>query len=271
MDMVIYLLLFILGLVVGSFLSVVVYRETTEEDNEKKSWLPAWVAGRSFCDHCKKKLTWYDNIPLLAYVLLWGKCRYCRKKINFTYPLIELFTAFEFVWIYWLIQQFAFFRQMEGLFSFGVLIFWLFVFSLSLVLSFIDIKSGILPDNLIVIGSVVSVLRLVFTGRWEFLISGIGLFLFFLFLYFITSGRGIGFGDVKLAFFIGVTLGWWQWVIVATMLAFLTGAFLGVILIVVKKKTMKSALPFGPFLLGGMLLAKLFGEFLWNLFIKNLM
>lgn len=265
--MFVYLILFILGLIVGSFLSVVIYRETTDLPTSSKSkllsWLPSWVAGRSRCDYCQNQLIWFENIPLISYVLQKGKCRKCGKKIPFAYPLFELFTALEFVWVYWLIQRFAFFQQMEGSYSFLALGFWLFVFSLSIVLSIIDIKIGILPDSLIVVGSCVAVLRLLITGRYEFIIAGIGLSLFFLSLYLLTGGKGIGFGDVKLAFFIGVVLGWWQWILVAMFVAFLTGAIVGVILIMLRKKTMKSAIPFGPFLLGGMLVAKLFGEVVW--------
>jgi len=271
-----YLLLFLFGLVVGSFLSVVVYRETRDEeaDNAPTPWLPAWVLGRSHCDFCKKELSWYENIPLLSFLIQGGKCRHCHKKINLSYPLVELFTALEFVWIYWLIQRLTFFRQMEGFFSLGVLAFWLFIFSISLALAIIDFKSGILPDSLIIAGTVVAVLRLFFTGRWEFLLTGLVLFLFFFLLYklsyLIYKQEGIGFGDVKLAFFIGVVLGWWQWVLVAMFVAFLTGAVAGVILIVVKRKTMKSAVPFGPFLLGGMLIAKVLGEYLWRFYSSGL-
>jgi prepilin signal peptidase PulO-like enzyme (type II secretory pathway) len=267
-----YLILLIVGLVVGSFLSVVIYRETQDEETDKSaiSLLPPWVLGRSYCDHCKKALSWYENIPLLSFIVQQGKCRHCHKRINVSYPLIEMFTAFEFVWIYWLIQRLSFFRQMEGFFSLGVLVFWLFIFSLSIVLSIIDIKSGILPDSLVLTGSsVVALLRLLITGRWEFILTGLVLFIFFLFLYLITQGKGIGFGDVKLAFFIGVVLGWWQWALVAMFIAFLTGAVAGVILIVVKRKTMKSSLPFGPFLLGGMLIAKILGEYVWGLYMSG--
>jgi len=265
--MLVYVFLIILGLLVGSFLSVVIYRETSEISQTKKdkilSWLPSWVTGRSRCDYCDKKLLWFENIPLLSYIFQKGKCRKCGRKIPFSYPLFELFTAFEFVWLYWLIQRFAFFKQFEGGYSLLALGFWIFVFSLSLALSIIDMKVGILPDSLILVGSVVAVLRLLVTGRFSFILAGIGLMLFFLTLYLITSGKGIGFGDVKLAFFIGVVLGWWQWILVAMFIAFLTGAISGVILIITGKKSMKSAIPFGPFLLGGMLVAKLFGEAIW--------
>ncbi len=269
-----YFILFVLGLAVGSFLSVVVYRETSDDSEDTVSkfsaWLPAWVTGRSRCDNCHKQLAWHDNIPLLSYLALLGRCRYCNKKITVRYPLVELFTALEFVWLYWLIQQFAFFQQLEGTYSLIVLGFWLFIFSLSFALAVVDFQKGILPDSLILTGIVVAVLRLAATGRWEFLLTGLALFAFFLFLYLVTQGKGIGFGDVKLAFFIGVVLGWWQWVLVAMFIAFLTGAIAGVILIVLGKKTLKSALPFGPFLLGGMLIAKIAGEYLWQLYISRL-
>ncbi|NMC35913.1 prepilin peptidase [Candidatus Beckwithbacteria bacterium] len=264
--MLVYLLLFIFGLIIGSFLNVVVYRETHESKGKKtglKAWIPEWAIGRSCCPKCKKEIKWYDNIPLLSYLLLKGKCRFCKQHISSSYPLVELVVGLEFVWVYWLLGRFAFFQQMEGFFSFVVLGFWLFIFSISLALAIIDIRLGILPDSLIISGTIVAVGRLFITGRWEFLLSGLGLMGFFLFLYLITQGKGIGFGDVKLAFFIGVVLGWWQWVLVAMFIAFLTGAIMGVILIAMGKKNMKSAIPFGPFLLGGMLLAKLFGEYIW--------
>ncbi|NMB56321.1 prepilin peptidase [Candidatus Beckwithbacteria bacterium] len=271
--MLIYLILFAFGLMVGSFLAVVVYRET--KDIEKNidgqrtflDFLPSWVKGRSYCDFCHKQLSWYENIPLLSFLIQKGKCRKCGKAIPSNYFLIELLTGLEFVWIYWLIQRLIFFEQLEGMHSFLVLGFWLFIFSLSFALALIDFKTQILPDSLIIVGVGVSLLRLFITGRWEFILSALGLFLFYLFLYLITQGKGIGFGDVKLGLFVGLTVGWWQWTIVATFLAFLLGSLVGVILIIAKKKQMKSAIAFGPFMLLGMLIAKISGEFLWNSYL----
>ena len=281
MDLFNYFLLFVFGLLVGSFLNVVVYREVSEIENELEEvndlsnkgimgFFPSWVVGRSACPKCSNLLSWYENIPLLSYLLLGGRCKNCKQPISIQYPLIELFTAIEFVWIYWLLSRFSFFQQMEGLYSVFVLGFWLFIFSLSVVLSIIDIRTQILPDSLVLAGTVVAVLRLFVTGRWEFLLVGLGLFLFFLFLYVATQGKGIGFGDVKLAFFIGVVLGWWQWAVIAMFIAFLTGAVVGVILIFTGSKTMKSALPFGPFMLGGMLITKVLGDYLWYLYVGML-
>lgn len=262
----IYFLLFILGLVVGSFLNVIIYREVNEIKKEEKlrNWLPSWIKGRSICDHCRLQLAWYDNIPLLSYILLRGKCRKCRKKIPLQYPLVELLTGLEFVWLYWLLSRFSFFGQVEGFYSFALAFYWFFIFSASLVLILVDLKTMVLPDVILLPGIGIALLRLVVTHQWQFLLTALLTGLFFLSLYLLTKGKGMGFGDVKLAFFIGLVLGWWQRILVAVFLAFLTGAIVGVIVVIVKKKTLKSAIPFGPFLLISMWAAKLIGDQIWG-------
>lgn len=269
----IYVFLFLIGLAVGSFLNVVIYREVNEIQAEQeagslwgklKSWLPQWAVDRSFCDHCKKPLAWHENIPVLSYLLQAGKCKTCHKPITPQYPFIELLTALEFVWLYWLLSQFSFFGQVEGFYSFALTGYWFFIFSVSLVLALIDLKTQILPDIIVLPAIGVSLLRLFFTGQWQFLLAAGLTSLFLLSLYLVTRGRGIGFGDVKLGLFIGLVLGWWQRIVVAVFLAFLTGAIVGVIMIIAKKKTIKSAIPFGPFLLLGMGIGKLIGDQLWG-------
>ena len=270
----IYLILFLLGLAVGSFLNVVVYREVNEIEKEIeskknwpariKSWLPAWVWGRSTCDHCHQQLAWYDNIPLLSYVLLGGKCRVCHKPITLQYPLVELLTGLEFVWLYWLLSKFTFFGRVEGFYSLSLLGYWLVIFSVSLVITIIDLRTQIIPDAVLLPAIGMALVRLFFTHQWQFLISALVVGLFFLSLYVVTKGKGIGLGDVKLGFLIGLVLGWWQRVLVAIFLAFLTGAMVGVIVVILKKKTLKSTIPFGPFLLLGMWLAKLWGDLIWG-------
>ncbi|OGD62562.1 hypothetical protein A2160_05975 [Candidatus Beckwithbacteria bacterium RBG_13_42_9] len=258
----VYFFLFLLGIVVGSFLSVVVYREVNEVKNA--NFLPGWVWGRSICDHCRRKLLWYDNIPLFSYLLLKGKCRWCHQPISFQYPLIELLTGLEFVWLYWILSRFAFFGQIEGFYSLALAGYWFFIFSVSVVLALVDWKTQILPDTVLLPAIVLAILRLFITHQWQFLFSAFIAGLFFLSLFLVTRGKGIGFGDVKLGFFMGLVLGWWQRVIVAIFLAFLTGAIVGVIVVILKKKTLKSAIAFGPFLLWGMWLAKLWGDQIWN-------
>ena len=269
----IYVFLFILGLAVGSFLNVVIYREINEikKDEEEgnwlskiKTWFPHWVWGRSFCDHCKRRLCWYDNVPLLSYVLLGGKCRQCRKPITLQYPLVEVLTGLEFIWLYWLLSHFAFFGQVEGFYSLALIGYWFFIFSVSVVMALIDLRTQVIPDVILLPSIGVSLLRLFFTSQWQFLLTATLTSLFFLSLYLVTKKRGLGFGDVKLSFFLGLVLGWWQRILVAIFLAFLTGAIVGVIVVLAKRKTLKSIIPFGPFLLLAMWVAKIWGDELWQ-------
>ena len=287
---VVYLILFIFGLLVGSFLNVVIYREVSEADKDgsKKSkkkpvkkekpgqvdklkkWLPAWMVGRSFCPHCKRKIPWYDNIPLLSFVLLGGKCRFCRKKISFQYPLVELLVGLQFVWIYWLLQQFSFFGRLEGFYSFALVCYWIYIFSSLLVIFFADLKAGIIPDTVVIPAIIISFLRLFESGRWQFLLAGLGAAGFFWLLWWLTKKKGIGFGDVKLGLLMGLFLGFPQ-IIIALFLAFLTGAFCAVILMLTGKKKFGQTVPFGPFLVIGTIIAKIWGLAIWNWYISYLM
>lgn len=263
----IYLLLIILGLVTGSFLNVIVYRETHQSEKSSKKFFPDWFWGRSYCDHCRKKIAWYDNIPLLSFILLQGKCRRCRQKISFNYPLMEILTAGEFVWIYWLLQQFSFFGRVEGIYSLALLLYWLYIFSSLLVIFIADLQAQIVPDWVVIPAIVISLLRVVQSGRWPLLWSGLASMGFFLFLYLLTKGKGLGFGDVKLGLLMGLFLGPGQ-TAVAIFLAFLTGAAVGVILILLGKKRFGQKIPFAPFLVAGTFVAKFWGSGLWNWYIS---
>jgi len=269
----VYLFIFLLGLCVGSFLNVVVYRETQEicdrdSDRDLRKHLPSWIFGKSYCDNCKKKITWHDNIPLLSFLFLKGRCRFCGKKISLQYPLFEILTAVEFVWIYWLLTRLSFFGRWEGFYSLALLIYWFFIFSVSLAIALVDFKIGIIPDALLLPAIFASFLRLFITGQWHFLATAFLTSAFFLFLFLVTRGKGLGFGDVKLGFLIGLVLGWWQRALVAVFLAFLTGAAVGVTLILMGKKKRKEAIAFGPFLLGGMLAAKIWGDVIWEYYVS---
>jgi len=285
-----YIILFIFGLLVGSFLNVVIYREVSEADkdgskkskkkpvkkeksgqfNKLKKWLPRWMVGRSFCPHCKRKIPWYDNIPLLSFVLLGGKCRFCRKKISFQYPLVELLVGLQFVWIYWLLQQFSFFGRLEGFYSFALVCYWIYIFSSLLVIFFADLKAGIIPDTVVIPAIIISFLRLFESGRWQFLLAGLGAAGFFWLLWRLTKKKGIGFGDVKLGLLMGLFLGFPQ-TIIALFLAFLTGAFCAVILMLTGKKKFGQTVPFGPFLVIGTIIAKIWGLAIWNWYISYLL
>jgi len=265
----VYFLLFIFGLCIGSFLNVLIYREAREESPKTggiKKWLPSWVLGRSYCDHCRKKLSWYDNIPLLSYLLLGGRCRYCKKKILIYYPWVEFLTGIQFVWTYFLIQSnFWFFSRFEGFYSFLSLIILLVLGVCFLAIFVADLKYQIIPDTAVFTGIISGFTKILIDYRYTGMIdfssfsAAILASLFFVALALVTKGKGMGLGDVKLVFLMGLILGFPQ-ILTALSFAFLTGALVGVILILLKKKGLKSKIAFGPFLICGLVFALLWGK-----------
>lgn len=236
--------IFVLGVLVGSFVNVVIYR------------LPLglnFVRGRSFCPRCKRKIKWFDNVPLLSFFLLKGRCRFCRSPISWRYPIVEALTACLFVLA---------FSQISLIGLIG-LIFSLILISGLIIIFFIDLEHQIIPDEIIFPLVGVFLVYYLFTSPQllitNYLITGLVSFLLFLLLLLITRGRGMGFGDVKFAFLIGLVLGFPK-VIVAFYVAFLTGAFCGVILLLAGRARFGQKIPFGPFLSLGMLTAYLWGK-----------
>ena len=239
-------LIFILGLTVGSFLNVLIDRLPNDKS----------ILGRSYCDHCKKTLSWKDLIPVLSFVYLRGKCRYCHAPLSYQYPIVELLTGLLFIATY----QFATLNFQ--------LIYYLLIVSSLIVVFFADLKYGIIPDKILLPAIVVSLVYLTISTFYfpssnvlhsisNHLLSAFGSFLFFLLLYLITKTQGMGFGDVKLSFLMGLILGF-PGVVLAIYLAFLTGGLVGIILILWKKKKLKSSVAFGPFLVVGVLLSLFF-------------
>jgi len=260
MEFLIYLFVFILGSAVGSFLNCVIYRLETSQD---------FVFGRSFCPHCKHLLNWKDLIPILSFLILKGKCRYCQKRISFQYPLVEISTAFLFL------LNFYQFRNHITLYSLIDLIF-LFIISSFLVVIFVyDLKHYLIPDNVIYLATGLTLFYQFFKvwnfGHWSLfeiwnLVIGVLPSLFFLMIILISRETWMGFGDFKLSILMGLLLGWPK-ILIAIFFAFLSGAVVGIILILLKQKTMKSQIPFAPFLIFGFFIALFFGgeilEFIW--------
>jgi len=277
-------LLFVLGLAVGSFLNVLIDRIPQGQSPFK---------GRSYCDKCKKTLKWYDMIPVLSFLILKGKCRYCRTHISFYYPLVEFITGVMFVIVFAYVYglrstdyglSFSILNSPFGLAQggqFSTFLYYLFILPSFIVIFFTDLKYGIIPDKIVYPSVVIftiyhlSILPsaslragnfpfgLAQGGQFSifnYLLSGIGAFIFFLVLFLITKGKGMGFGDVKLAFLLGLFLGFPK-ILAALYLAFLTGALIGSILIIWRKKKLKGGtIPFGPFLIIGTVLSLFFGE-----------
>ncbi len=265
-------LISILGLLIGSFLNVLVDRLPRGE---------YVIQGRSRCDKCKKILKGHDLIPLLSFVFLKGKCRYCNARLSFFYPIIEITTGIMFaittLFIFngsqFLISNFKFLINSQFL-NFQLLIslvYYLFIVSSLIVIFFTDLKYGIIPDKIVFPAIFVSAFYLL-TINYQLLtinfLSAVGACLFFLILYLITKGRGMGFGDVKFAFLMGLVLGFPN-IAVALYTAFLTGAIVGCILIVWRKKrAFGTSIPFGPFLVIGTLIAIFYGEILTQSFLR---
>ncbi|MBU2564297.1 prepilin peptidase [Patescibacteria group bacterium] len=250
-----YILFFILGLIIGSFLNVVIFRLN------KKS-----LKGRSHCIFCKKKLHWHELIPLFSFFLLKGKCKKCKKKISIQYPLVEFFTGLIFVLIS--LKTFNL-----DIFSILITFFW-FIFASFLIVIFVyDLKHYLVADKVIYPAIFIALIYILFLFLFSnglfpslvfsYLVSGLIGGGFFLIIVLISKEKWMGMGDVKIGVFIGLILGI-QLLLVALFLAFVIGAIISLILIFLNKKGLKSEIPFGPFLTGACLTSFLWGDFLLN-------
>ena len=233
----------VLGLLIGSFLNAVIHRVPRKQ---------SLVSPGSRCPSCGYALLWYDNIPVVSYLILGGRCRKCRKTISIRYPIVELITAAVFVAHYFV-------------FGWTPLLAVRLAFAASLVALFaIDLEHHLLPDVITLPGIVVGLVASLFLppGIAESLIGiliGGGVLWVIGEAYFRYAGEeGMGGGDVKMLAMIGAFLGW-KLVLVTLVLSSVAGSVLGLAIIVVKRGGMKYALPFGTFLALGALAASLIG------------
>ena len=243
MEKIIIIIFF--GLAWGSFLNVVIYRLPLRMSLLKPP---------SSCPHCGEKIKFYDNIPLLSFLLLGGKCRYCKGKISLTYPLVELLTALSFLLLY---SQYSL-----SLFFFASCLFA----SALIALGFIDFYHQILPDEITLPGLTLALIYSFFrkdlnlTQALVGAVVGAGFLLFVYGAYFLLRKKeGLGMGDVTMMLLIGAYLGWWQ-AFFTLILASLAGAVVGVFFILYKKKDLQYSLPFGTFLSPAAFTALLWGE-----------
>ncbi len=255
-----------LGLLIGSFINCVVYRL-----HQGISFL----GGRSFCPRCKQLIVWHDNIPLVSYLLLRGRCRACHKKISSTYPLVELAGGILFLLVALHIYP-ALSGPSANLALSTILVIirdWLFA-GILLTIFLYDLKYYLISDlvvlpafalallsNLIIAALENSSLSFLISSFLNFFLSALFAGGFFLLLFVISKGKWIGGGDLRLGLLLGALLGW-PGVLVALFLAYISGALIGLLLIIAKKKTMASAVPFGTFLSASAFIALLWGPFL---------
>ncbi|PIW90288.1 MAG: prepilin peptidase [Candidatus Nealsonbacteria bacterium CG_4_8_14_3_um_filter_40_11] len=265
-----YLAIPLFGLVMGSFLNCIIYRLQTGE---------SFLKGRSFCPHCRHELSWQDLIPVFSFLILKGRCRYCQKPISWQYPLVELATGIIFLLIVWNLEF--------GIcLEFGIwnLLFYLLISCFLIIIFVYDLKHYIIPDAVIYPAIAIAFLYQLFRmlnfvnwnlfGIWNVesgilrpISSAFLASLFFLAIVFLSQGKWMGLGDVKLAFLMGLFLGFPN-ILVALFLAFFIGAIIGIGLIISGKRTLKSEVPFGPFLITGTFIALFWGNQITNWYLS---
>jgi prepilin signal peptidase PulO-like enzyme (type II secretory pathway) len=218
--------------------------------------------GRSYCPKCKKKIVWYDNIPVLSFIILGAKCRQCRKKISWQYPLVEAVTGIIFALVAW--RFFSVFDPGTWAFTF----YYLVTFSLLIAILVYDYLYMEIPGIILwpAMGFVVAA-NLLFDWLqkdtffeimdlhiYSGMLAAFLVFLFFFLLVTLSKERWMGMGDAYLVILLGLITGWPN-IILALFLAFFLGSIYGIVLIAAKKKSMKSQVPFAPFLILGTTIA----------------
>tara|TARA_B100000686_G_scaffold176756_1_gene183775 strand:+ start:44 stop:820 length:777 start_codon:yes stop_codon:yes gene_type:complete len=246
------ILIFILGLILGSFANVCIYRLPLKKQI---------IFGRSFCPKCKKKIIWYDNIPLISFILLLGKCRKCKKEISIKYLFVEFISGISFVYLFLNYNNY-----LEVIFLQILVIFILIIF-------FIDLKYLIIPDVLnFTLISLAMVKNFIPNFQSDFtydinqsIIGGIvGYLIIWLIIFLykkIKNIEAMGLGDAKLMTAVGLFFGW-----EAVFLILFCSAILGLISVIPsllnKSKNIKSQIPFGPFILISSIIYYFTGNFL---------
>jgi len=241
----VFSIVFIVGLLIGSFLNVCIYRLPREE---------SIVFPASHCPACNKPVKPYDNIPVLSFIFLRGKCRSCGLPISWQYPLVELLHGLGYVFI---LYQFGF--------SWPTLVYCLF-FSSLVVVTFIDLSHQIIPDVITLPGMVLglitgsTILPLGPFRSFVGLIVGGGIFYLIAVLsVVILKKEGMGGGDIKLIAMMGAFIGW-KGVLLTIFLAALSGSVSGILLISLKGRNRSEPIPFGPFLVLGALVSLFWGS-----------
>ncbi len=277
-----YFLVFIGGLFVGSFLNLVSDRVVRKE---------SILFGHSKCENCKTNLGPKDLIPLLSFIFIKGKCRYCKTKLSLYYPLAELLTGLSFAGIAYFLGVFTN-SDATNIVKF---VYLAVIVGTYIVLLLTDLKFRLIPDK-VVYFAIITVLAfilvsnvyglyssykvlsadtfgryLIKAGFWHneliYALRNIGILLassfiiafFFWFLVFITRGRGMGGGDIKLGFLIGLVNGF-PYNFAAILLGFVLGSVVSLIFVALRKKSIKDTIPFGPFLISGSVIAFVWGE-----------
>jgi leader peptidase (prepilin peptidase)/N-methyltransferase len=240
--------MFIIGLAVGSFLNVVIYRVDD---------LKSIINTRSHCRHCQKTIPWYDLVPLLSFILLKGKCRRCKEAISWQYPLVELSTAIIFALLAWYFGQY----WLVGMYA--------LIYSVLVVVFVHDIKTQYVLDifswSLVVLSLVTGLIFFryhLIDLLWGALAGGAVLGL----LVAVSKEKWMGFGDVFIGASLGAILGG-QKALLMIFLSFIIGSIYGLFLILLKKTSIKQSLPFTPFIIISSLISLLAGDYILSWYL----
>ncbi len=246
---------FLFGLVIGSFLNCLIWRLHEKEG----------MMNRSYCPKCRKQIAWYDNIPVLSFILLGGKCRQCGKGISVQYPLVELITGFLFVLAYY----FNYELQITNYELIIKLLRDFFLISVMIVVFIYDLRWYMILDIVTLPACLVMLMVNLILGfsLWNLLISGIIGGSFFLIQFVISKGKWIGGGDIRLGLLIGLSLGW-PGVLVAIIISYFIGSIVGVGLILAGKKKWGSEVPLGVFLAVGAIITLFYQEQILNWYLN---
>lgn len=243
-----FIMLFLVGIIVGSFLNVLIFRIPLKEDI---------AIERSHCMHCGHVLTWYELIPLFSWIIQGGKCRSCKAKISIQYPIVEALNA-----ILWMAVVLVWGPQWETL-------LFCICSSILIVLAVIDERTQEIPIGLNIAIAILGIARVILSatgvayssGPWyEYIIGAFVVSGLFLLIVIVTKGRGMGGGDVKLMAAAGLLLGW-KHILLAMMIGCILGSIIHITRMALdKKKKKEHVLAFGPYLAMGIYITILFGN-----------
>lgn len=244
-------MIFIFGTIIGSFLNVCIYRIPKEE---------SIIYPSSYCTNCNKKIKVYDLIPIISYIILKGKCRYCHKNISLRYPIIEIITGLAYLFIY---------------VKFGInidFIKYMIFISIMIVVGIIDLDTTNVYFKVTGTGIIFGI---IFLGIYSFMGISVKTYIYgsifitlFLFLIILITKGGMGYGDMEMSLICGLFLGL-RYTVLTLFLAFVIGACVGVTLILMKKRSRKDYIPFGPFIFIASIIVVFFGKNIldWYLFL----
>jgi len=247
----------VFGLIIGSFLNVVILRLNTEKS----------FGGRSACMVCQNQLAWYELIPVISFFALRGRCRTCQTRISIQYPFVELVTGLVFAGLFLKFQDIFFTSTLTFTATYA---YYAVMFSLLIIIAVYDLRHKIIPDALALVFGTLAFIGLFFFSGSGFtgfslhiptladFLSGIYIAAPFALIWLLSGGKWMGLGDAKLAIGLGWLLGFSR-ALSGVVIAFWSGAIIGIILIIFSKRhKMKSEIPFAPFLVLGAVVAFIF-------------